>query len=295
MRFRIVEDESAFRKAELCEDLLIEDKVVKFDNQTYPQFGWCVILCGGPGIGKSTAFETLVPISARKYDVDVLKNYKIKTSDLDGDELIMNDGTVIDLSNIEGPYNLSNPDFTNLIHQATRPLSKKFKNNMYDMGKNAPKDRLPNIVFDITGSDITDFQSIITEVKPLGYKVAIVWVLGEIEQALDQNSKRPRQVRVDLLLSKHNDVIHTATKILGDAEMMKSINEFWIIMQVVYNTSDKDDVQRYLRLPNVYPIKTKEDLINLPDIIQDMIIKQRDLIAQKIADYEQNNSTVKKA
>lgn len=52
---------------------LVEDKVVKFGGQTFPKFGWCVILMGGGGSGKGTAFNSLIPIEGAYLNVDNLK------------------------------------------------------------------------------------------------------------------------------------------------------------------------------------------------------------------------------
>ena len=52
---------------------LNEDKVVKFDGEVYPNFGWCVMLMGGGGSGKGSAYEKLVPIQGRYMNIDDLK------------------------------------------------------------------------------------------------------------------------------------------------------------------------------------------------------------------------------
>lgn len=279
-----IQNDTLFANSKLCEDMLIEDKSVKFEGQVNPAFGWCVIMCGGSGVGKSTAFDYLVPINARKYDVDELKQYTLKTSELDGNKLILKNGEEIDLNGIKEPYTLSNPAFNNLIHQKTAPLAKKVKQNILGMGANTSPERLPNIVFDITGSNIDDFQSIIITIKPLGYKIAIVWVLGEIERAIEQNKARDREVPLDTLIYKHNNSFNTITHIFSDKEMLHNINEFWIILQTIFNPKDKVDTQRYINLPNVYKINSKEDVINLPNRIQGMINRQRKVITQKMLD-----------
>ena len=54
---------------------LNEDKVVKFCGQTFPKFGWAIILMGGGGSGKSTVFNRLVPIEGKYVNVDDLKEH----------------------------------------------------------------------------------------------------------------------------------------------------------------------------------------------------------------------------
>lgn len=68
---------------------LNEDKIVKFGGQTFPKFGWCVILMGGGGSGKGTAFNSLIPVEGAYLNVDDLKEnpryWSIKPSVRDED------------------------------------------------------------------------------------------------------------------------------------------------------------------------------------------------------------------
>lgn len=264
MRFQLIEG-----------DLLNEDRTVKFDGVTFPNYGWCVIMCGGPGIGKSTAYKNLVSINAKKFDVDDLKTYKLETSELEGNKLIMKNGDVWELDGIPEPYNMSNPAFTSFVHEKTRPFARKVKQQFFNMGVKDNKETLPNIVFDITGSDIKDFQYIIENVKPLGYKISVVWVLGDFEQAIKQNAQRGRQVDAQIVYEKHDEVLYTVRALLRDRVMLKSIDEFWVILQSIFDPNDPDDVFRYQSLTNVYRLKGRGDLIEMPEIIADKIDEQR--------------------
>lgn len=265
MRFQLIEG-----------DLLNEDRTVKFDGVTFPNYGWCVIMCGGPGIGKSTAYKNLVSINAKKFDVDDLKTYKLKTSELEGDKLIMRNGDVWELDGIPEPYNMSNPAFTSFVHEKTRPFAGKVRRQFFNMGAKDNKETLPNIVFDITGSDIEDFQQIIENVKPLGYKISVVWVLGDFEQAIKQNAQRGRQVDASIVFKKHKKVMSTVQDLLLDKVMLRSIDEFWVIVQSIFNPNDPDDLLRYQNLTNVYRLKGRDDLIDMPEIVATQIAKQTD-------------------
>lgn len=302
MKFKLLKEstelqERLITEANLFRDMLTEDKSVKFNGQVYPKFGWCVILCGGSGSGKSTAYKYLIPIDAKKYDVDALKTsllgakdkeydkYKIVRSELNGDKIILRNGQEISLEGIPEPYNLSNSEFTELIHKATRPLSKKVKQSFLDIGKNASKDRLPNIVFDITGKDVNDIEEIISAVKPIGYKVALVWVMGDIEQAISQNETRFRQVPKDLLIQIHWDVIKSLTEIATTRELFDSIDDFYVILQTVFNLKDPEQRDKYINMPNVYKIESRKDVANFPDIIKDMVEKNRKTIISKYSEF----------
>lgn len=61
----------------MSDTLLFEDKIVKFNNEVAPKYGWCVIYIGGPGSGKSTATNFAVNLTGKKFDPDAFKQGKI--------------------------------------------------------------------------------------------------------------------------------------------------------------------------------------------------------------------------
>ena len=286
MKFKMVRDV-------LNEEILTEDKVVKFNGETYPSYGWCVILCGGSGIGKSTASNLLVPIDARKYDVDILKSEKFYTIEWDGysDILTFNDGTSYDMGEerISEPYTLSNPDFVQWLHQKRKPLAYKLKKAIFKAGSYASKDRLPNIMFDITGKNKNDFESIVSEVKPIGYKVAIVWVLGDVAQAIENNAKRERKVPIEVLLKAHRGVFRTIEDIGFDTALLKEIDEFWVILQTTFDTNNKDDVLRYKKLDNVFHIDNSRDALAFPETVANVYNKQKEYLSKNIVEESYDN------
>lgn len=74
---------------------LVEDKVVKFDGKMFPKFGWCVILMGGGGSGKGTAFNSLIPIEGAYLNIDNLKEnpnfWNIQPAVRDDDRKVVRD------------------------------------------------------------------------------------------------------------------------------------------------------------------------------------------------------------
>lgn len=137
-----------------------------------------------------------------------------------------------------------------------------------------------------TGKDVEDFESIISEVKPIGYKVAVVWVLGEIKQAISQNEKRARQVPRDVLLKAHRGVFTAIGDIAMDAKLFSQIDEFWVILQSVFDVGDPNDVDRYRKLANVYKIARRGDALMLPDKVKQMYDDQIREIAKLISEKE---------
>lgn len=265
----------------IASDLLNEDRKVKFDGVTYPDYGWCVILCGNPGIDKSTAYKNLVSINAKNFDADKLITYKLETSELNGNKLIMKNGDEWELDGIPELYNMSNPVFVSFVREKTGPFADEIRQHFFNIGVRDNKETLPNIVFDITGNDIIDFQQIIENVKPLGYKISVVWALGDFEQIIKQNVQIDRRVSHSIINDKLWDEWDIAGDILFDKVMLKSIDEFWVILQSVFDPDDPDDIFRHQNLAYVYQITGTNDLANLMSIARHMVNDQISKLAEK--------------
>lgn len=291
---------------------LLEDKVTKFEGKVYPKFGWCCILAGGPGSGKGYSFNHYVPIQGRKFDVDEIKSFYIKKikivkSDLNGDSLVYTDGnnkeTVISLdgAGIKPPYNTNNTKYTSLLHQISKPLTKKLKNLIFKSDEYTSADRLPNIIFDCTMSDINDYNIIIPQMKALGYKIAVVYVLTGIDTAIEQNKTRGtsnkinpktgeieygRRVDYDILLNNHNDVYRVLLSIKNEHNLIKQIDDFWAIL-----SKQNGD-------PTVVNIK-EGDHLNFGEIsdfinknTQDIVGKMNDLALSDADNYNESGKLV---
>ena len=62
----------------------------------------------------------------------------------------------------------------------------------------------------------------------MGYKVAIVWTLTDIQKAILQNRARPRNVKEEVLIEGHKKVIDAVEK-LFNSKLLNSIDDFWVI------------------------------------------------------------------
>lgn len=262
---------------------LLEDKVVKFFGKTYPNYGWCVILCGGSGMGKSTLFKTLIPINAKKFDVDDIKKWWLKTSEIDGNHIITFDGKSIEIPpEVGDDYTMKNPRFTSFVHQASKGLVKSVKNNLFKTIARADTNTLPNICFDITGKDITDITQITDVVVPLGYKVSLVWLVGDVDVAVNQNAKREREVDVKLARRIHYEVNLNLGQAFRDTTFFGIVDEAWAVMHVVYDLNDRESVAKYIKTANVYRLNDEHDLFKLPDVVSDVVLKNLEKLSAEV-------------
>jgi hypothetical protein len=294
---------------------LNEDKVVKFGGQVFPKFGWCIILMGGGGSGKGTAFNSLIPIEGAYLNVDDLKenprywsihpsyrNEKGRPIKDKQNHNVRYDDTYMDwvrdnFPNIDSPnqkniedylyvgkadvitpgekvkgidpyspqlkgkdnyatgqgrnklkMDLRDPEVTGYVHNGLRALGKAWKQGMYDnVGTDADKSRLPNVIFDIQADELKDIRTITQAFKPKGYKIAVVWMLSTVGRALKNNSMgRDRMVDEDILIQAHKKVINTAKKLFA-SNYISNIDEFWVINT---NTPNKIFDKKYSRKAN---------------------------------------------
>ena len=273
----IYESSKLFDNEILSESLLLEDKMVKYDGELAPKFGWCVIYVGGPGSGKGSSTSFKSRLQGDYYNVDDLKEIErmwdirsserdktapSKPGDLPGMRYRNSDTTHRD--NLETPSehrNMGNSAFVSELHYEMKPLSQKWKNQILDNPENADDaraERLPNIIFDITGDEVAKVTEIIDALKPRGYKIAVIWVLSTVERAFRNNLSRPRAVDIDsVFLPKHKDVIEAQEAIFSTG-VINNIDEFWVIDSAV-EINPKEDPVGYQRAQNVYHIPCNPD------------------------------------
>ena len=89
-------------KKSIKESLQDEDRIVKFNNRTYPRFGQAVIMVGGSGSGKSFCIGNgIIPIDAKIFDTDEFKKKYIQLQSNPNSSIAKSDSHRYDLSNDE--------------------------------------------------------------------------------------------------------------------------------------------------------------------------------------------------
>lgn len=190
----------------LLEALIEENKVVSFKdaNGRPKKFGQCIILGGGPGIGKGFIRSNYLDTDYKIFNVDDYKelyNKMVKAGVTDDRE-----------------YDLGDNKDTAKLHGIIKGKGWKSKdrNKMLNPSHIVSKDRLPNICFDVTAKDIKTFEEIFEQIDGLGYEITFVWVIGNLEVAVVNNSKRARKVPGNILTDTHNLVNKLIPEILSN-------------------------------------------------------------------------------
>ncbi len=250
----IVESANMF----LVEEVLEEDKMVKYNGELAPKFGWCVLYVGGPGSGKGSSTKFKSRLQGDYFNIDNLKEIE-RMWDIKDPETGKSHKD--SFKTPDYARRMDNPEFVSELHYNMKPLAKKWEKSILynpENENNARKDRLPNIILDVTGDELKKIMKYVEPLKARGYKIAIIWVLSTIERANRNNDLRARKVDVDnVFIPKHEDVIK-AQEALFETGYIHNIDEFWVIDSAI-EINPKVDPVAYHDAQNVYHIPCTED------------------------------------
>lgn len=123
-------------------------------------------------------------------------------------------GRYIDVDQL---FSLKNPENVGFLHKELKGIkSEKLKSLFKVLQTTTEK---PNILFDITFSDLDAFDEYIKPLLNVGYKaenIHIVWVVSHLETAIKMNLDRPRVVPEPILRATHEGTASTMTEIINN-------------------------------------------------------------------------------
>lgn len=240
-------------RSQLSESTINEAKVVTFDGKVNPNFGHAVIMAGGAGSGKGTALKSVIMLQGKIFDVDELKKLYVKGA---------KSGVFDDERN--GDYNFKNPDDVSLLHQKVKDLKLKDKREEAFF-KSIMADKLPNIIFDITGDEESKITNIAKMCKTIGYKVSLVWVVANREEAFIRNMKRDRTVPDEVFHSTHNNVKASVFGFL-EGQGAKFCDSAWIVFSSGADAKElSDEEKKALEQNRVIALEKKGSTFVVPD------------------------------
>jgi hypothetical protein len=196
-------------------DVLLE-KLITFGGRAYPKFGNVVIMAGGAGSGKGFVKDKLVGLEGFTFDVDELKKLASKTPRI---VKRVKDELGVDLEQLG--TQLRDPDKVSKLHEIigdALDLDNRRLQALYTSILSADPERKPNIIFDVTLKDLRKLEKLTRQASSLGYdkkNIHIVWVVNDIEVALDQNASRDRVVRADILINTHRGAAATMADVIN--------------------------------------------------------------------------------
>ena len=238
---------------------LMESKVVTFEGKPAPEFGWAVVMAGGAGSGKGHVISNRILLPNKTIDVDELKKRYLKLK-IKNPERYENDGIRFNgvapkiLSKIKKHERLSteetdeviktilkNPKYVSILHGIVRRKDWKDKivNSFFN---NADPEKLPNVIFDMTGDAESKLINTASKAKEFGYKTALVWVITNFEVAKSRNAKRDRSVSDKILTNTHEGAKKSIINFLDKPEATEYYDEIWLVINSP--ATDKTDLTK---------------------------------------------------
>lgn len=239
-----------------------EASQITFDGEMFPKFGQCIVMAGGAGSGKGYVIENHIAINADILDVDELKKTYIKiqkSKDIPDSQQEKKSTQLLNrirtnnpiIANDDHNYDLKNSDDVSLLHQkVSKELNWKNRTyqKFYQAAKSANPERLPNIIFDITGKDLDQLKTVTEIPKELGYKITLVWVVTNREEAIIRNNSRDRTVSRQAFHDTHNGVNATLKQVLRNPILPKYYDSFWLVFnsgETIKPATPEEKIQRH--------------------------------------------------
>lgn len=230
--------------------MINEDRVVKFNGQVYPKYGHCVIVVGATGSGKGFVLNNAIPIDAKVLDVDKYKDLyvgeigraeKMKMLSVDrAKQRGLSDEEAQQYmeehpeewnnkiySRDQKHYDFSNGKDVSTLHDKTRYLKGVQRAGFFLNKKYADKEKLPNVIFDITGIETLNITNAARWAKRVGYYVTLVWVITNRSRAIYQNLSRERRVGQRIFHKTHNNVNRNVPQFLQQSHINPNDNNRW--------------------------------------------------------------------
>lgn len=192
----------------------------------FPKYGYCLILAGSPGSGKSFLLSNEIPIQGKVFDID---DFREKLTKMKGENVETKDAAI---------------------------LLRKSENAFLKAQGNIKN----NIIFDICGrpeqrGKWSLFEEIVQMVKPLGYKIGVIWVAANRSVALKRNVSRKRTLPDKSIHQRTNQVNKFVPEFLS-SNRANGIDEAWIVFSSGKNLTDTE-------IPKTISLEKTENGFNL--------------------------------
>lgn len=191
----------------------LQEKLLLIQNSS--DYGQALYVSGGGGSGKGFAIKNFLEGNKFKVrDVDEWKKSFIKLAKLKGRNK--------ELQNLD----LRNPKDVFFLHNYLK--SKGIKEKTFDLlFTDTNRNRLPNVLFDVTLADVKKLKPNFEDLQRVGYKpenIHIVWVLANYSIAVRQNKDRTRVVPDDILLATHEGAANTMYNMITKNNLPPGMN-----------------------------------------------------------------------
>ncbi len=236
----------------------VDEAGIKFDDKyEFPKSDNILFMAGGAGSGKGFVLGNLLLFDGKVLNKDdiqtelmlymqkhpeseMAKKFKAKFGDIPKDQLSPRKTQ----TNVINPKT-GNPERYNDTEKLHHFAKGYYDSQLDSFFKSAAKSSTgkPNIIFDITGSELDDFTKRVKMAEEAGYdkkNIHIAWIVTDVASAIDNNAARDRYVPIKILRKSHSDVKNTMMQLLWmEYPKLKEIfdGHFFIIFN---NKQNKD-------------------------------------------------------
>lgn len=233
------------------QDLILNsltEKALNVGNRSiaYPKSGQILILAGGAGSGKGFASKKVIAFEGKRFDVDELKEKMIR-----GNSKIICQKFKEQKGRDITSLNLGNPADTSILHDFVEKNgydNKVIQQFINAQNRNVKKDTSfsglkQNIIFDVTLKKISKLETIYKYATEAGYEkknIHIVWILNDMEIAMQNNQGRDRVVAKDILIDTHEGASFTMHELLKkNSDLRKYMDgDVWVL----FNNRNQNDL-----------------------------------------------------
>ncbi len=222
----------------------LNEALITFGGKAYPKYGTVVIMAGGSASGKGFVVKNLLGVEAKVMDVDAIKTLAAK-SDIIVNRLKKETGRDLRQLDFKNPEDVS---FSHLAldgKKSSKSVVKGYQNKSLDAVEKGNKAHLPNIIFDVTLSEMSKFTELTERLEKIGYdprNIHIVWVVADRDVAIKQNASRSRTVPEDILIGSHSGAAKTLHALVNDPHILHNSHmdgDIWF----VFNNKEAGDTK----------------------------------------------------
>lgn len=264
----------------------LEEALIVFNNKPYPKFGNILLMAGGAGSGKGFSLEKLIGLEGKVVDVDAMKQMAMKSQKI---LQRVKDELHIDMSKMS----LKKPENVSKLHHIIADelhLDSRLNGVLVNAVMSSDKSRLPNIIFDKTMKSEKHIKQVSDFAKLAGYDLKnchIVWVVTDIDVAIEQNKKRSRTVPEDILKDTHTGVSSFMNYVIN--EIPDDIRQYMDgDIYISFNTAGVDSTilksnlgGMFIKAANYIKIKSSGKPIDKSKVTDEVVKRIRSYVPNK--------------
>lgn len=248
------------------EEIKIQNNLICINGNQYPKYNQVIIMQGQSGSGKGYVRENLLGVEGMVFDIDDVKKNSLRSKHI-------RNRVKREFNKDLSKFSLKNPEHVQELHTLLGDelkITKLKERVQLNSVQRIPKDRKPNLIFDVTLKDISKLQHISKCVQAQGYQkenISIVWVLNSVETQIKQNQSRDRTISNELLQKIHKEVNSTIKELMSYDVIRYLDGEIYFVLGSTQSQIESVNGGKFLNNQKYYKVKeTFKDIQLLKEV-----------------------------